>query len=126
MDEITEYHRLYSSAQAKLMGKLREELDKFLGKENSRLWHGAPVWFVGENPVAGYSVNNRGVCLLFWNGKKFKDDSLHPVGKFFAAELRYADIDEIEFTKLRALLKESKTQVWDSVGHMRKARIGPK
>ncbi|CAB4901496.1 unannotated protein [freshwater metagenome] len=126
MDEISQYHKNYPAQQAKVMKKLREELDKALGQEHSRLWHGAPVWFVEENPVAGYSVNARGVCLLFWNGKAFKDASLHPVGKFFAAELRYTDVSEIQITKLRGLIRQAKTKVWDSAGHIRKARASSK
>ena len=126
MDEITQYHKNYSAKQAKVMKALRQELDKALGQEHSRLWHGAPVWFVGENPVAGYSVNSRGVCLLFWNGQSFKEASLHPVGKFFAAELRYTDVSEIQVTKLRGLIRQAKTNVWDSVGYARKARAKAK
>lgn len=126
MDEIAKYHKTHSPQQAELMQKLREELDKALGKEQSKLWHGAPVWFVGQNPVAGYSVNSRGVCLLFWNGKTFKNPSLHPVGKFFAAELRYTDVSEIQLTKLRGLIRQAKTNVWDSVGYARKARAAAK
>jgi hypothetical protein len=126
MDEISQYHKNYPAQQAKVMKTLREELAKALGHEQSRIWHGAPVWFVGENPVAGYSVNARGVCLLFWNGQAFKDPSLHPVGKFFAAELRFSDVSEIQITKLRGLISQAKTKVWDSAGHIRKARASVK
>ena len=122
MDAIAQYHKQFSAPQKTVMNQLRVELDKILGQENSRLWHGAPVWFVGENPVAGYSVNKRGVCLLFWNGRAFKDNSLHNVGKFFAAEARFNDPTEIKVTKLRALIKNAKSNVWDSVAHMKKAR----
>ncbi len=126
MDQISQYHKNYSAQQAKVMKNLREELDKAFGQEQSRLWHGAPVWFVGENPVAGYSVNSRGVCLLFWNGQAFKDPSLHPVGKFYAAELRFLDVSEIKLTKLRGLIRQAKTNVWDSVGYSRQARAKAK
>ena len=64
--------------------------------------------------------------MLFWNGKAFKDASLHPVGKFFAAELRYTDVSEIQITKLRGLIRQAKTKVWDSAGHIRKARASSK
>lgn len=126
MDEIASYNKAYSPQQMKVMKKLREELDRALGQDHSKLWHGAPVWFVGENPVAGYSVNSRGVCLLFWNGQSFKDPALYPVGKFFAAELRYTDVSEIKVTELRGLIRRAKTKVWDSVGHIRKARASAK
>ena len=122
MDQISQYHKKHSSQQAKVMKALREELDRALGQEHSKLWHGAPVWFVDQNPVAGYSVNSRGVCLLFWNGKAFDDASLHAVGKFFAAELRYTDASEVQVSKLRRLIRQAKTNVWDSVGYTRKAR----
>lgn len=104
------------------MKKLRVELDAILGQENCRLWHGSPVWFEGENPVAGYSVNSRGVCLLFWNGQAFKEETLIPVGKFFAAEMRYSDVSEIRVTKLRSIIKLAKSNVWDSVSYIKRAR----
>jgi len=126
MDEIAKYHKPFAPTQVKVMKKLREELDAVLGQQHSKLWHGAPVWFVGQNPVAGYSVNSRGVCLLIWNGRAFKEDSLHPVGKFFAAELRFTDASEIRVTKLRGLIKQAKTNVWDSVEHIRTARASAK
>ena len=108
------------------MKMLREELDAILGKQHAKLWHSATVWFVGQNPVAGYSVNSRGVCLLFWNGRAFKEDSLHPVGKFFAAELRFTGASEIRVTKLRGLIKQAKANVWDSVEHTRTAKASAK
>jgi hypothetical protein len=126
MDEIANYHKSFSPQQVKVMKMLREELDTVLGQQHAKLWHGAPVWFVGQNPVAGYSVNSRGVCLLFWNGRAFKEDSLHPVGKFFAAELRFTDASEIRVTKLRGLIKQAKANVWDSFEHTRTAKASAK
>ncbi len=126
MDPIAQYHKPFSASQKVIIRTLRAELDKILGPANSKIWHGAPVWFVGDNPVAGYSVNSRGVCLLFWNGRAFKEDSLHNVGKFYAAEVRYNDVSEIKVTKLRSLIKKAKTQVWDSASHIRAARKSSK
>jgi hypothetical protein len=126
LDEIAKYHKQHSHQQFAVMEKLRELLDQGLGQESSRLWHGAPVWFVGENPVAGYSFNRRGVCLLFWNGRSFEDPSLYAVGKFFAAELRYSHASEIRVTRLRELIRLAKANVWDSAGYIRKARASGK
>ena len=126
MDPITQYQKPFSASQKTIMRTLREELDNVLGHANSKIWHGAPVWFVDENPVAGYSVNSRGVCLLFWNGRAFDEDSLHNVGKFFAAEARFSDVSEVKVTKLRSLIKQAKTHVWDSASHIRAARKSSK
>lgn len=122
MDEIAAYHKGFPKAQRQILDLLREELDGMLGRENSKLWHGAPVWFVENNPVAGYSINSRGVCLLFWNGRNFLDVDLIPVGKFFAAEKRYQTLDDIVLPELRNLIKQAQFRIWDSVSFQKEQR----
>jgi hypothetical protein len=124
MDEISNYKNSFDESQRLVLELLRNLLDAKLGSENSRVWHGAPVWFVGENPVAGYSVNSRGVCLLFWNGQNFKNHDLHKVGKFFAAEKRYSDVSEVDEAEISPLIDQSKELVWDSVSFFREKREG--
>jgi hypothetical protein len=126
MDSIDEYQKHLPDDQQRIMSTLRRELDAVLGQQNSRIWHKAPVWFVGENPVAGYSVNSRGVCLLFWNGQAFGEASLHPIGKFHAAELRFVPRAELPVSLIRRLARRAKSEVWDSVGHFKAARAAAK
>ena len=108
----------YDSAQpaalAAICRKLRGEIDKALPAADSKIWHGAPVWFVGGTPVAGYNVSARGdVVLLFWNGQAFRDSALAPIGKFKAAEARYGSIAEIKLGPLRKWLRQAGKDLWD-------------
>ena len=68
--------------------KLMKEIKATLPKATSRLYHGSPVWFVGENAVVGFSVTAKNeVKLLFWNGQAFDEPQLKAVGKFKAAQI---------------------------------------
>lgn len=126
MDPISSYNKAQKKSQLEVLELLQRELDKVLGSENAKVWHGAPVWFVGENPVAGYSINSRGICLLFWNGQNFLDADLIPVGKYFAAEKRYQRIEDVVIPELRKLIKQSKDRVWDSKSFLKKLRTQSK
>ena len=119
---IDSYHKQFEPTVKKIMLQLKAELDAGLGEANCKLYHGAPVWFVGENPVAGYSLNSRGVCLLFWNGQNFNSAKLHRVGKFFAAELRFHSVEEINPKELKSLIAKSRKLVWDSAQHIKDAK----
>jgi hypothetical protein len=121
VDQISNYNQLLEPAQSEIAGQLKILLDSSLGSD-SRIWHGAPVWFSGENPVAGYSVNKRGVCLLFWNGQNLGVKELIPVGKHLAAELRFLSKDDIDLKLLKSVLKKSKEKVLDSKAYIKSLR----
>lgn len=115
----------YDAAQPKVEGavckRLRAEIERALPKVMSKVWHGSPVWFVGETPVVGYNVAAKGgVVLLFWNGRAI-DDSLEPIGKFKAAQARYATVADIQEAPLRRWLKKAGTDIWDT-SEVRRAR----
>jgi hypothetical protein len=115
----------YDAVQAKVEGavcrRLRAEIERALPDAASKLWHGSPVWFVGETPVVGYNVPARGgVVLLFWNGRVI-DASLEPIGKFKAAQARYASVAQIQEAPLRRWLKQAGTDIWDT-SEVRRAR----
>ena len=103
---------------------LRKLIEAALPKATSKLWHGAPVWFLGENPVVGYSVKAGAVSLLFWNGVAFGDASLRPVGKYGAAEAVFRNADELDSRTLRRWLKQAGTDVFDSRAFFREKRAG--
>jgi hypothetical protein len=71
------------------------------------------VWFLEGNPVVGYSVHREGTRLLFWSGQSFDDPALSPVGKFKAAELRYATVADIRVNVLRRCLRNAQAIQWD-------------
>lgn len=74
---------------------------------NSKVWHRTAVWFMGTNPLVGYSVTKKGkVNLLFWSGQAFKEPGLTKEGSFKAAEVKYGEVSEIDEAKLKKWLSE--------------------
>jgi len=114
-DPLLEYDRAQAPEAAKACAALRALLDATLPRRAvSKLWHGAPVWFLGENPVVGYSVNAKHrVQLLFWNGQSFGDPALTAIGKFHAAQVQYGDAGEIDPKAVRRWLRKAASDIWD-------------
>lgn len=110
---IAGYNALYQGEIKKLCVLLNKEFKKALPKATSKLWHGAPVWFVNDNPVAGYSVRKIGVTVLFWSGQSFAHPGLSKEGSFKAADIKYLSVDDIKLADLRKWLRECKTIQWD-------------
>ena len=92
---------------------LAHEIQKHLPQEESKVWHGSPVWFLEGNPIVGYAVRKDNVQLLFWSGQSFDEPKLSPEGTFKAAELRITNIDQISASDLDRWLKKSKDIQWD-------------
>ncbi|HEY6124983.1 MAG TPA: DUF1801 domain-containing protein [Steroidobacteraceae bacterium] len=113
---VAAYDKAQKPAQAAICASLRKSFDAALPKATSKVWHGSPVWFIGENPVVGYTARPAGVAVLFWNGKEFDEPALEPVGKFHAAQIKFADLGAIDAKLLARLLRKAKTDIWDSVG----------
>jgi len=98
--------RLICDALAKI-------IDTALPGAESKVWHGAPVWFVDGNPIVGYSKLKDSVQLLFWSGQSFDEPGLKAEGKFKAAEARYASVDRIDEAVLTRWLQKSLEIQWD-------------
>ena len=92
---------------------LSKEINAILPEEESKIWHGGPVWFLNGNPIAGYDKLKNCVRLLFWSGRSFDEPTLLPEGTFKAAEARYTNVDQINLVDLRRWLKKAKTIQWD-------------
>jgi len=113
-DGIAGYVRAQKPQYAAICKVLRLEISATLPKATSKMYHAAPVWFVGENAVVGFSVTARkGVTLLFWNGQALEEPELQAVGKFKAAQIQFQDIEEINPKKLRRWLKKAGKDIWD-------------
>jgi hypothetical protein len=111
---IAAYDAAQAPAAAAICRRLRGEIEKALPDATSKVWHGTPVWFVGETPVVGYDVAAKGdVQLLFWNGQAFGEPALEPMGKHDAAQVRFESVAEIDATALRRWLEKAGTQLWD-------------
>jgi hypothetical protein len=88
--------------------------DEFKEVGESKIWHGSPVWFIGGNPIVGYSKQKLGLKLMFWSGADFEEPSLNIKGaKFKDASIFYNDASEVNESDLRKWLKKSKIIQWD-------------
>ncbi|HET6204500.1 MAG TPA: DUF1801 domain-containing protein [Planctomycetota bacterium] len=122
MRSIAAYDAAQSPVEAAVCGKVRDEIERALPDATSKVWHGSPVWFVGDTPVAGYNVTAKGgVVLLFWNGQALADRALEPIGKFKAAQTRFTEVSQLKTAPLRRWLKKAGTELWD-ISSVRKQR----
>src|SRR5262245_29063459 len=123
-ERITAYSQTQPTAFRTMCDLLRDLIEKALPGATSRVWHGSPVWFIGDNPVVGYNATAKTVNLLFWNGQVFDEDGLQPVGKYRAAQAKFTDAAEIDPKVIRRWLKKAKLDVFDSKAFFRKLREG--
>jgi hypothetical protein len=113
MDEITKFNNELDSSARAACDTIRELLDDALGREGSKLYHGAPVWFLDGNPIAGYSIKKEGIAVLFWSGQGFVEPGLRAVGKYKAAELLVPEGRAVPVEPMKKWLAESKRVMWD-------------
>jgi hypothetical protein len=121
-DPIAAYSQAQLPAFRTICDGLRELITAALPKASAKVWHGGPVWFDGENPIVGYNATAKTVNLLFWNGQAFDEPDLAPVGKYRAAQAKFAESSEIEAKVIRRWLKKAKADVFDSKGFFKKLR----
>ncbi|HZZ74590.1 MAG TPA: hypothetical protein VFE04_01610 [Puia sp.] len=65
--EIKEYNNGLSKDDKAIADLLAEQISLHLPDAQSKIWHRHPVWFLDDNPVAGYSKLKDSVRLLFWS-----------------------------------------------------------
>jgi hypothetical protein len=123
-DQIAAYAQAQPLALRAICDLLRDLIDSALPKATSKVWHGSPVWFIGENPVVGYNATAKSVNLLFWNGQAFDEAGLKVVGKYRAAQAMFPDAAEIDPKVIRRWLKKARTDVFDSKAYFKKLREG--
>jgi hypothetical protein len=111
---IPQYNKLQIKTARKVCDFLQFNINKYLKKSDSKIWHGSPVWFIDGNPIVAYSVRKDSrVSLMFFSGQSFDESDLKPEGKFKAAEIFYIDIKEIKITHLKRWLKKAHDIQWD-------------
>ena len=125
-DQVTAYSEGQSPPFRAMCDVLRELIDKGLPKATCKVWHGSPVWFIGDNPVAGYHATAKTVNLLFWNGQSFDEAGLKPVGKYRAAQALFSLVAEIDPKVICRWLKKANSDVFDSKAFFKKLREGKK
>ncbi|GAB3019339.1 DUF1801 domain-containing protein [Bowmanella dokdonensis] len=93
---------------------LAREIDTHLCGGENKLWHSHPVWFLGGNPIVGYSKQKPGIRLMFWSGADFAEAGLSLIGgKFRDASVFYNRVEEINTTELQRWLKKAQEIQWD-------------
>ncbi len=111
---ISQYNKLQTKQIKDICIFLQTNIDTYLKKSESKLWHASPVWFLDGNPIVSYSVRASGkVSLMFFSGKSFEEKDLKPEGKFKAAEIFFTDSKEIKVTHLKKWLKKASAIQWD-------------
>ncbi len=111
--DVAAYNASQSNGHRAVCEALAGHLSKALPGAEGKVWHGHPVWFLEANPVVGYSTHKEGTRLLFWSGQSFDEPTLSPVGKFKAAEARYADVADLHAEVLRRWLTKAQDIQWD-------------
>jgi hypothetical protein len=111
--DIKAYHDSLSPAEHKIAILLYKEISKHLPEAEKKVWHRHPVWFLDGNPIVGYSQRKNGINLMFWSGQSFDEPGLQKEGKFKAAEVRYADVADIDTNELQRWLEKGREVQWD-------------
>jgi len=124
VDPISAYAKSLNPKQSAICASLRKFIDAGLPDAKSKIWHAIPVWFIGANPVVGYTQKPSGVALMFWNGQSFEERSLEAVGSFKAAHIVYTDASQISPKDMNRWLKKAAADIWDLAGLRKKAVAG--
>lgn len=112
--EIKAYNNKQAPGDKNICDRLAEIIEKELTGAESKIWHAHPVWFLGGNPIVGYSRQKAGIRLMFWSGADFKEEDLNVRGKKFKdASVFYNELSEIKATDLKRWLKKSREIQWD-------------
>lgn len=113
MNDVSEYNERARIANKPVLEFLLHEFQQALPEASYKVWHGAPVWFLGDIPIVGYEDHSTGVKVLFWSGKDFSEPALVGVGKHRAAGITYPSLDSIAVEDLRRYLRLSEEIIWD-------------
>ncbi len=114
LPQISEYNSKQNDNHKVICDLLESIISKELGREENKIWHAHPVWFINGNPIVGYSIQKKGVRLMFWSGADFDEVGLNVKGaKFKDASIFYNDINEVNAEDLSRCLTKSKTIQWD-------------
>ncbi len=113
-DDVKAYNGNQVTGRREICELLAKEIQNGLPNATNKVWHAHPVWFLDGNPIVGYSPRKDGsVNLMFWSGQSFDESGLKPEGSFKAAEIRYADVSQINTGDLQRWLKKSEAIQWD-------------
>ena len=113
-DTIHGYHAAQTVAHKKVCEVLQKTIDNNLHNAESKIWHGAPVWFLNGNPIVGYSKQKPGIRLMFWSGADFDEPDLNVRGKKYKdASIFYNDAEEVDTGALKRWLEKATKIQWN-------------
>lgn len=111
--DFAAYNNEQETSRKVICELLANEIHKNLPDAESKVWHGAPVWFINGNPIVGYANRKNFVTLLFWSGQSFVEPGLKPEGSFKAAEANYTSPDEVNADDIARWIEKAKKIQWD-------------
>ncbi|MAT90582.1 MAG: hypothetical protein CMC35_07805 [Flavobacteriaceae bacterium] len=112
--DIAAYHRGLATSDKEICERLANTINKELKNAESKIWHAHPVWFLNGNPIVGYSLQKKGIRLMFWSGADFDEEKLQVKGKKFKdASIFYTSVAEIHIADVTRWLKKAVTIQWD-------------
>lgn len=113
-DEIIKYNNNLSNEFINISNLLLELLVNYLPEAEFKIWHKHPVWFLDGNPIVGYSLEKKGLRLMFWSGADFEESKLkNRTGKFKDASIYFNSLDEIDEKEVKRWIEKSKIIQWD-------------
>jgi hypothetical protein len=113
-ERIIKYLNELNESDREICSRLTELIIDELSLAENKLWHGHPVWFINDNPITGFSIQKKGVRLMFWSGADFEENQLSVRGqKFKDASIFYTAVNEINSDDLRRWLQKSILIQWD-------------
>lgn len=114
LPEIEKYNNKQDEKYIEICNLLESIITSVLGIDENKIWHAHPVWFINGNPIVGYSIEKKGVRLMFWSGADFDEEILSEKGKKFKdASVFYNNISEVSTDDLIRCLIKSKEIQWD-------------
>lgn len=112
--DIAHYNNKQTNTHREICDLLANTIDTGLANAESKIWHAHPVWFLDGNPIVGYSLQKKGVRLMFWSGADFDDEKLNVKGaKFKDASIFYNEVLEINVEDVNGWLAKSIDIQWD-------------
>ena len=110
MTAIDEYIAGLDAPNDVIAEALRAHLDSGLPEADSKVWHGHPVWMIGNDPVAGFKAFPNYVTFMLWRGQSVNDDTetLKPSGSADMATLKIADTDGFDGAALDDWLRQAR------------------
>jgi hypothetical protein len=98
------------SAVTDLQARLTGIIDAELPDATTKLYHGIPVWCVGDEPTVGIKPAKAHVSVLFFRGQKIPDATgkLVASGSFEMASVKLASAADLDEEALRAWVHAAK------------------